>query len=289
MVLGGDSPPPRSHELVRALRHPDVSVVIDLSRLTHSEKQNYLHSLLPALAMLRRRTGLPHRIVVDEAHYFLGGAETANLLDLELAGYILVTYQVRLLDERVLSATENIMVTLATDTGAVDLLAAICGKKDRAHEWSIALGQLNRGEAVILPRGEGAKEELRRFRLASRLTLHVRHREKYLDVPILGGQAFVFTSSKGMPGRQASTLREFVDIVRVTPASELNGHLRRKDFSRWIDSVFGDHNLALRLGQLEEQYCNGRTGDINEAIVQAIRERYDLPETGVLLTGAAVS
>lgn len=87
VVLGGDDPPPRARELIRALRHPDMSVVIDLSRLGHVEELDYMESLLPTLTMLRRRTGLPHRVVLDEAHYFLSGANVHELLDLELGGY----------------------------------------------------------------------------------------------------------------------------------------------------------------------------------------------------------
>jgi hypothetical protein len=54
-VLGReDAPPPR--ELLRALRYPDRSVVIDLSRLPHDEKLDYVRAALPALSVLRRRT-----------------------------------------------------------------------------------------------------------------------------------------------------------------------------------------------------------------------------------------
>ena len=35
--------------------------------VAHAEKIDYLKNLLPALAEVRRRTGLPHRIVLDEA------------------------------------------------------------------------------------------------------------------------------------------------------------------------------------------------------------------------------
>ena len=71
MVLGGEEEPPNLRELTRVLHHPDVSVVIDLSRMKHEEKLPYVTSLLQMLAAHRRQTGLPHWIVVDEAHYFL--------------------------------------------------------------------------------------------------------------------------------------------------------------------------------------------------------------------------
>ncbi|MGA2213571.1 MAG: HAD family hydrolase, partial [Bryobacteraceae bacterium] len=71
VVFGGAYPLPRPREFLHALRHADVSIVVDLSHTSHQEQLEYIHTVLPALATLRRHTGLPHRIIVDEAHYFL--------------------------------------------------------------------------------------------------------------------------------------------------------------------------------------------------------------------------
>ena len=67
------------------LRHPDVSVIVELAAAPHAEKIGYIRGLLPALAAIRRRTGLPHRLVLDEAHYFLDHPEVDVAFDLELA------------------------------------------------------------------------------------------------------------------------------------------------------------------------------------------------------------
>lgn len=75
----------------RALQHPDKSVIVDLSRVSYPEKIEYLYSLLPMLASLRHATGLPHRIFVDEVHYFLHSPDAAQLLDLSFKAYTLVT------------------------------------------------------------------------------------------------------------------------------------------------------------------------------------------------------
>src|ERR1035437_10861693 len=56
VVFGGDDPPPELPDLVRVLRHPDMSVVVDLSHAPYNEKLSYLKSLLPMLAALRRTT-----------------------------------------------------------------------------------------------------------------------------------------------------------------------------------------------------------------------------------------
>ena len=277
VVLGGDDPPPRPHELLRALRYPDLSVVIDLSRLPHSDKAEYLESALPALALVRRRAGVPHRIVVDEAHYFLGGSHAIELLDLELGGYVLATYQTALLDPAVVRAADTIIVTLASDPREVQTLAVASGLEQPDVAWASTLGRLDLGDAVVLPGRNAREHALRRFALVPRLTPHVRHREKYLDVPVPARRAFVF-DTPGIVAPPARTLREFIDVVTGVPSEALDGHLRRRDFSRWIGDVFGDHHLASRVRDLEGQYLVGWSPDINDALAGAVRERYDFPD-----------
>ena len=92
-VLGGNPQPPDIPDVARAFRHFDLSVIIDLSRLRYEAKLSYIKAVLPMLAFLRRTTGLPHRIVVDEAHYFLHDPNVRQLLDLELGAYTVVTYR----------------------------------------------------------------------------------------------------------------------------------------------------------------------------------------------------
>ena len=58
-VLGGEEPPPSPRALLHALRYPDRSVVIDLSCLEHHAKLQYIRAVLPALNVMRRRTGTP--------------------------------------------------------------------------------------------------------------------------------------------------------------------------------------------------------------------------------------
>ena len=65
--------------------------MIDLSRMEHSAKLEYIRSMLPALNVMRRRMGTPHRIIVDEGHYFLRDAVKDGLLDLDFNGYTVVT------------------------------------------------------------------------------------------------------------------------------------------------------------------------------------------------------
>jgi hypothetical protein len=275
-VLGGDDPPPTPRDLTRALRYPDRSVVIDLSRRPHEEKIQYIRALLPAVNVLRRRTGLPHRILLDEAHYYLHGIDAHQLLDLERNGYTVVTYWASRLPTELLANTEVMIVTCESNPAEVDAFCRYCAQcaQTERERWSI-LGHLKEGQAVALPITDETGGELRLFTMAPRLTPHVRHREKYVDVPVAEHRAFYFGSNRQPPARRATTLRQFVAELEGAPATSLEPYVRRGDFSRWIADVLGDHVLAAEVRRLEKRPPAAARADTVPEIVGAIRARYD--------------
>jgi hydroxymethylpyrimidine pyrophosphatase-like HAD family hydrolase len=279
ITLGGDDPPPQARELIRALRHPDVSIVVDLSKITHREKREYLRTLLPLLVTLRRSTGLPHKILLDEAHYFLGGDEVSRLIDPELAGYIFVTYRVSSLPAPVRQTADAVvMVTRETDPEESRTLLAMCRPRPCGGVSPDVFRDLSTTEAALLPGAEEAHDQIRRFQLAPRLTAHVRHRTKYLDMPVLESQAFVFTGD-GRPGARARTLKEFTGLLATLPADRLAGHFRRHDFSRWIEDVFRDRPLAAHIQKVETRVQSDDPREVADAVGQAIRARYETAVT----------
>ena len=113
------------------------------------------------------------------------------------------------------------------------------------------------------------------FTVGQRLTPHVRHRQKYVDVPVTESRAFHFEMN-GTGTYRARTLRQFVAVLEQAMPAACDGHLRRADFSRWMAEVFGDFALAEELGDLERRYREGQQTDTLLEIVSAIRARYDL-------------
>ena len=281
VVFGGDEPPPRLSDVARALRYPDISVVIDLSQSTHEEKVNYLRTLLPMVVGLRRNTGQPHWIVVDEAHYFLHEPDFRQRVDIELAGYMLVTYRVSNLPPDLLKEVESIILTQIIDPHEMKALATAYGRPgERAQAESLLQG-LSIDEAVFLPRVDAPERRLQRFKVASRMTPHVRHRSKYLEVPMLERHAFVFTCNGQPFGSPARTLKEFVITLERLPVASIDGHTSNGDFSRWIADVFGDQPLAAEMRKVERQYRRGKVTNIVESLIAPIRERYELIGVGL--------
>lgn len=153
VVVLGHKTPPTLREVERAVRFPDVSVVVDLSAMPVQERAGYVPALLEVLAAARRQRGFPHRIVVVEAHCFLHGPSAAAVLDLELAAYTLATYKVSGLDPRILKATETIIVTKESDPAEARALHALAGGHESEEHWREALAGLAMNEGAFVTIG----------------------------------------------------------------------------------------------------------------------------------------
>ena len=255
--------------LERDLAHPDLSLVIDLSAAPQEDKPRLARRLLETVNRFRRTTGLPHRVVVDEAHYFLNRLDDPRLFDHELGGYLLVTYRISDLSPDILRASEAVIVTRVADRRqALALLALAPGI--RTSEGLALLANLAIDEAALLPGPLESGNSLKRFRVAPRLAAHVRHRRKYADVPVRLDQEFVFTQAGRPVGNRARAVRDLLSELPELPADVVQGHLDRGDFHRWIEDVFGDSELGAAIRCLERVHVP----NVREALVHAIADRY---------------
>lgn len=268
-MTGGDDPVPAAREVLRALRHPGESIVIDLSRMTAAEKEHYIRTALPMLARERRRTGLPHKIVLDEAHLFLTGDDAASVIDADLGSYIWVTYRVSQLPPWVCARDAVRIVTRESEGAEVEALSRLCGVPLDAP----LLASLAQDEAILLPGTDEAGGQALRVRLNPRLTPHVRHRQKYFDMPVAEGRAFVFTNGAVEPPR-ARSFKDMAELLASVAPVAIRAHCERHDVSRWVKDVFRDGHLAARLYDIERRARLDDPHAVAEALAQAIRARY---------------
>jgi hydroxymethylpyrimidine pyrophosphatase-like HAD family hydrolase len=287
VVLRATDQPPEMTDVARALRHFDLSVVVDLSRIHLREKTEYLKAVLPMLASLRRTTGLPHRIVVDEAHYFLHEPNIKQLLDMELGAYTIVTYRPSDLHPDLLLAIDIVVAKRLTDVHEVETLLAMAKHKKVDPRVPSILCELSTDEAVAFARE--AEGQFRRFRLLPRLTSHVRHRAKYFDFQVVSGQDFVFTDHGKPIGSPARSLKQFATLLQGYPASVVGDHARRGDFSRWIANVFCDHSLASDIRKMEQRYRMNHLSDVRQSIPALILARYGSSADGLQRVGGGAA
>jgi hypothetical protein len=214
---------------------------------------------------------------VDEAHYFLHEPNVSELLDLELGAYTLVTYRLSDLHSDLRKAIDGVIVKRTTEANEIRALMAMVGQKQAEPEWRAMLGGLEVGEAILLPGALESEGRPLRFHLSPRLTAHVRHKTKYVDVQLTEGRGFVFTDNGKPVAPPARSLKEFIFTLETLPLPVLEAHARRGDFSRWVSDVFHDHMLGSAIRKVEQRYRLGHIRNLYSSLEYSIQERYELP------------
>lgn len=253
LVVGAGSPLPEFKDMLSLIRQ-DLSLIINFSQLNLDEKKSYIRKLLPLAAKYRRDRGYPHSILIDECHYFLNSEIEGDMLDPELGSYILVTYQPSMLPANVVEKAEVLMATRMTDKKEVDAISGF-REQDSPEDWYDILANLQRTQAVLLPPTEEAQGRPIRFSVVPRLTMHVRHRNKYFENRLSDDQAFLYTRHGAVVGEPVSALYELAESVKKQESEVINDHLERHDFSHWIFAIFGDHDLAMKVERLERAHA----------------------------------
>ena len=280
-VLGGEDPPPSPRDLMRALRYPDRSVVIDLSRLPQDEKLPYIRTTLG-----RRSTSFasaPDSRIGSSSTKRTTSCTTANvegLLDLERNGYTVVTYCASRLPQALLDSTEVIIVTCESNPAEIDALFKRCERGAApAARSGTALSRLRPGQAVALPITAESEGQLRLFTRRPSPDAARPSSPEVRGRPVSEPRAFVFTTT---PTVRARTLRQFVRELERNPARGSTRSSIAATSRRWIRDVFGDHALAAELRAIESRH-RGRAGpDTVPDLIDAIRARYDLRDDALV-------
>ncbi len=276
LVLGHALPLPVPSALPSVLRDTCLSLVLNLATLRHPAKLTYVDEVLCALQGARSESGLPHWIVIDEAHYFCHEASPcvcARRFDARTGSFVFVTYRPSLVAGPI---HDGVGAYLVAPTAIEDeryfmtgLLRARGPQDVAAHE---ALAELER-QRIGLLRLDGAQPSWRVFTPGDRVSVHAHHGRKYADTRLPNDKAFRFLGGDGRMTTVAHNMIEFCEAVKSVGMESLRHHLLHGDFSRWVADVLGDADLAAGLQKLEQTIRVGGPPSCDEIIVH-IRDHY---------------
>jgi hydroxymethylpyrimidine pyrophosphatase-like HAD family hydrolase len=234
------------------LRGRHWSVVLDLSTLAAERAGSYLEQVAAGVESIRAQHGLPHWILIDEAQVPLGeSGPVTELFRPSAGGYCYVTYR-----PEALCSAVSVTIDLT--------LTALGADRSRPGEHSVALGQAT-GQAQVS------------FQVDPRVTEHVRHRHKYLTIPLLAHHQFVFRDEAGRPIDTAATVEQFADQLSSAPDRSIQHHVERGDFSRWAVSALQDRELSALVSGAENEF-NARLevdlARLRAQLLSHLRQRY---------------
>jgi hypothetical protein len=277
VTLGGRDRLPAVEDMAQLFEQTGTSVVVDLSLVAPNMREAWTHEALRFLERRRARTGVPHWLMIDEAHAPLGTARGMGCFDHRLKGHCIVTYQPERLPGLVTDDVDYALLVAGRagiDPTIARTLCAITrvdGDALAHHARDITLG-----EALLLR--SGSEPDVQRVRFAPRWVPHVRHWHKYSSAQLPIERGFHFRAPGGRTGTVARNMEQFHAELRRAPLEVLRHHAAGADFSRWVADVFQDETLAAALRLSERRAAEGTTDDAVEAarreLLAAIEMRY---------------
>jgi hypothetical protein len=276
MTFGHDLALPSPQALARLLVTQPLSIVLTLASLTPSEQLNYTKDLLASVQEGRALTGIPHWVIVDEAHYFFyPNSPCLEYLDSTTGNFCLVTYRPSLLASE---AYNGIGAHIITSTNVEEeryFVTKILQAQSRgdlaAHT---ALDGIEWPCAGLLMTDAAAKP-WQVFTPRERITRHAHHARKYADTRLPDDKAFRFVDADGPI--IVHNMIEFYQAIQSLPLASLRHHLNSGDFSRWVAEVLGDQQLARGLRKIERITPAGATPDRAE-ILAHIKDQYSIEQ-----------
>lgn len=262
--------------LGRLERDPQACVVADLSTLPHAKKMTAIRKGFELIRRLRRRLGVPHWVVLDEAHYSLHpeGVED-QAVGLKDKGFCLVTYRASWLRESVMKVIDLLILASTTIPEELYFLRSLLGGSHGGGAEAIqALPGLQRGKFLLVSEEEGGGRSFLTFAAPPRETLHVRHLRKYADSALPPERRFFFRDPGGWLAAAAESLSEFRQAVATVEERVLAFHAARGDFSRWLLSAFADRELGGQIRKIEARWRREEIPDLRQAIMKLIANRY---------------
>jgi hypothetical protein len=278
VTLGHELALPSPTTAARFLSDEPLSIVLTLSSLAPGDQLSYVEQLLAALQSERDAMGIPHWLVIDEAHYFFQTQSPClKYLSSQTGSFCLVTYRPSLLAGEVYSAIGAHILT----TTKVEEERYFVTKILQAHDH-LNMAAHSVLEALELPRAgllltNSSETRWRVFTPVERITRHAHHSRKYAETRLPDDKAFRFINA-GEP-LIAHNMIEFHQAIQSAPLVSLRHHLSAGDFSRWVGEVMGDQQLARGLRKLERSTPAGATPDRAE-ILAHIEDHYLIQRNG---------
>jgi hydroxymethylpyrimidine pyrophosphatase-like HAD family hydrolase len=273
VVFGGkgEQALPSTEELEQLVRRPRTSLVLDLSAMGLAEKVTYATKVLAVVAAVRSITGLPHWLILDEAHHVLpaAGSSAADLVRPGAEALALVTLDAVELTPAVRSLP-NVVASTELEAFHAGMRSVLAARDTGDATVSVEGPALERGEAALAWLEDGP--QVVRFRVGTRRVQHRRHVRKYTEGELPPDRSFFFRGPAGALNLRAANLVRFVELAEGVDEATWAHHLGRGDYSAWLRQMIKDPELADEVAAVERAHLP--PAESRRRALERVRARY---------------
>jgi HAD superfamily hydrolase (TIGR01484 family) len=268
VVLGDKHRPPNPDEVMDLLADPAKNIIVNLIGMALEHRPGFFEQLYPRLVELRRATGHPHWIIVDEAHHLMPGAwQRDHEMVRDLNGTLLITVHPEHIPAGLAKGVNTFLITGKEPKVGLSAFARIAGVEEPSFE-----GDLPTGEYLIWRWQTGGAPPLQ-FQLTPAKTERQRHHRKYAEGELPPDRSFFFRGREGKLNLRAQNLMIFNQIAEGVDDETWNYHLQRGDYSDWFRKGIKDDELADAAAAIERD----PSGDTRARIREVIERTYTQP------------
>lgn len=269
LTIGDGSHPPLISEVTGLLGRADENVIVCILSVPLADRPAYFSKLAHAVAELRRTTGHPHFMIMDEAHHLMPRVNAWRPIELpeDFNSFLAITTRPELLDHQLVKSVNTALVMGEAPDLTMRAVARILSADLSLPENLV----LRKGDVLVWQK---SKPQLRVVRSDMPGPLLMRHKRKYATGD-MGYNSFYFNGPAHRLNLKANNLMMFIQMGSGVDDDTWSYHLGRHDYSNWFRNSIKDEKLALCAQEIEDKRSDPFAS--REAIFKAILERYTLP------------
>jgi len=270
VALGNADRAPAIEEVIGVLEHPRRNCAVSLFSLDKADRPAYFDKLHRGLAELRSHTGRPHWILVDEAHYAAprDWQPAESWSEQELHGMFFITAYHERLSHAILRQVDWV-ISISENPGEV--VEQCCELMNEPVPKIEPPEDKQTHHALAWRRGD---EKVIWFSRIAPLNATQRHVHSHYEGEMEPDLRFVFCGPKGELNLMTENIKQFIHIAEGVDEATWQFHRQQNDYSRWIDEVIKDGELADEIARIETS--SGLDAKASRtSIVELLKERYE--------------
>ncbi len=256
-------------EVLNALNQPSDHCVVSFHGIEKSERADFYGQLHQALMQLRTRTGRPHWIIVDEAHYAVpkDSAMAKTWGPNEIQNMIFVTAYHEGVSSSVLENVDWIISIAEDPTLVIADCCELMGvpmppsnlPEDVAHNLALAWHREDKNFRWFTPAPPESDRK--------------RHQHSHFEGEMDKEWQFVFRGSESKLQLATPNLKQFINLATGVDDETWTYHLRRHDYSSWFREILKNDELADEAEAIENDPSENAQ-ESREKIFCSIRKCY---------------
>jgi len=269
LTIGDTQQPPVIEQVLKLLTQVVQNAVVCTLAIPLDDRPGFFKKLLAAVIDLRKNTGHPHFIIMDEAHHLVPAAADGSFFNFpdDFKNFFAITTKPDLVHSQFLKRVNTMILMGETPDKYLGDFARIISEKITVPADIV----LQKGEVLVWQKEHG---KLFLVRGDMPATLLHRHKHKYATGD-MGPDSFYFKGADNKLNLKANNLMTFIQMAEGVDDETWLFHLHQKDYSKWFKEFVNDEDLAVRAAQIEEKEDDAEVS--RNAILQLIRERYTAP------------